>query len=164
MRPENKVARKIFAQLEASRTWGAVIINTRSQPVTEDALKKNFNPDACAKSPASLQASCQFIFSVSYSLRTYFITPHGGEGPYSCWGPRPEPEALKSGNALHCCRRPQPTRRGHPPAKKVGRGGARARARPFFFGDAATGSILPNTFSSMFCSLLFRQGVLPRSF
>ena len=35
-------------------------------------------------------------FSVS-SLSTYFSTLHGGEGPYSRWGRRPEPEALKSG-------------------------------------------------------------------
>ena len=33
-------------------------------------------------------------FSVS-SLSTYFSTLHGGEGPYSRWGRRPEPEALK---------------------------------------------------------------------
>ena len=69
---------------------------------------KEFSPDACAKSPVSLQASCQFIFSVSYYLSTYFTTIDGEEGPYSRWGRRPEPEALKSGNALHCCcRRPR---------------------------------------------------------
>ena len=71
-------------RFEASRTWGSVIINTWSQLVTEDALEKNFSPDACAKSPVSLQASCQFIFPVS-SLTTYFGTLHGGEGPYSRW-------------------------------------------------------------------------------
>ena len=80
---------------KASRTWASRIINTWSQLVTEDALEKNFSPDACAKSSVSLQASCQFIFSVS-SLSTYFSTLHGGEGPYSRWGRRPEPEALKS--------------------------------------------------------------------
>ena len=82
-------ARKIFAQFEASRTWGSVII-TWSQLVTEDALEKNFSPDACAKSPVSLQASCRFFFRLRFKH-----TPHGGEGPYSRWGRRPEPEALK---------------------------------------------------------------------
>ena len=62
LKPENKDARKIFARLEASRTWGSIIINTWSQLVTEDALENNFSPDACAKTPLSLQASCQFIF------------------------------------------------------------------------------------------------------
>ena len=100
MRPENKDARKIFARFEASRTWVCKIINTWSQLVTEDALEKNFSPDAGAKSPVSLQASCQFMFSVS-SLSTYFTTPHGGEGPYRCWGRRPEPEALNMGFGPH---------------------------------------------------------------
>ena len=80
-----------------------IIINTWSQLVTEDALEKNFSPDACAKSPVNLQASCQFIFSVSCSFSTYFTTPHGREGPYSRWGRRPEPEALKDKIYMYVC-------------------------------------------------------------
>ena len=69
------------------------------------------HPHFCAKSPVNLQASCQLIFSVSYPFSKYFTTPHGGEGPYSRWGRRPQPETLKSGNAAA----------GHSPSFAMGR-------------------------------------------
>ena len=63
-----QVGTAICNWFEASRAWGFIIISTWSQLVTEDAFEKNFSPDACAKSPVSLQASCQFIFRLLTSV------------------------------------------------------------------------------------------------